>query len=90
MHGLRNAAGYVQSKLAGRLQTRFTPQIRFILDQGVKKSIEMTRLLNEARSQESAVKSQEAADRDQESGIRSQEAGVRDQESGSRGQGSDG
>src|SRR5215470_15673850 len=49
MHGLRHAAGFVQSKLAGRLQTRFTPQVRFVLDQGVKKSIELTRLINEAK-----------------------------------------
>jgi ribosome-binding factor A len=48
LHGLRHAAGFVQSKLATRLQTRFTPVIQFILDQGVKKSIEMTRLINEA------------------------------------------
>lgn len=48
MHGLRHAAGFVQSKLARRLQTRFTPVVQFILDQGVKKSIEMTRLINEA------------------------------------------
>jgi ribosome-binding factor A len=48
MHGLRHAAGFVQSKLAGRLQTRFTPVIQFVLDQGVKRSIEITRLINEA------------------------------------------
>src|SRR5438034_590991 len=40
MHGLRHAAGFVQSKLASRLQTRFTPTIKFVLDEGVKKSIE--------------------------------------------------
>ena len=51
MHGLKHAAGFVQSKLAKRLQTRFTPVIRFELDQGVKKSIEMTRLINEALGQ---------------------------------------
>jgi ribosome-binding factor A len=51
MHGLRHAGGYLQSKLAGRLQTRFTPVIRFVLDEGVKKSIEMTRLINEALAQ---------------------------------------
>jgi ribosome-binding factor A len=51
MHGLRHAAGFVQSKLASRLKTRFTPVIKFILDQGVKKSIEITRLLNEERAQ---------------------------------------
>src|SRR5947209_13015692 len=51
LHGLRHAAGFIQAKLAGRLQTRFTPVIRFVLDQGVKKSIEMTRLINEALAQ---------------------------------------
>jgi ribosome-binding factor A len=48
MHGLRHAAGFVQSKLANRLKTRFTPVIAFVLDQGVKNSIEITRLINEA------------------------------------------
>src|SRR5262249_31585855 len=51
MHGLRHAAGFVQSKLANRLKTRFTPVIKFVLDEGVKKSIEMTRLLNEEKAQ---------------------------------------
>jgi ribosome-binding factor A len=50
LRGLRHATGYVQSKLAKRLQTRFTPTIQFVLDQGVKRSIEMTRLINEALS----------------------------------------
>src|SRR5438132_5306594 len=48
MHGLRHSAGFVQSKLAGRLKTRFTPVIKFVLDEGVKKSIEISRLINEA------------------------------------------
>src|SRR5437660_5910589 len=48
LHGLRHAAGFVQSKLAGRLQTRFTPLVKFVVDEGVKKSIEVTRLINEA------------------------------------------
>jgi ribosome-binding factor A len=51
MHGLRSAAGFLQSKIADRLQTRFTPTVKFVLDQGVKKSIEMTRLINEALAQ---------------------------------------
>ena len=48
MHGLKHAAGYVQSKLASRLKTRFTPAIKFVEDEGVKKSLEVTRLINEA------------------------------------------
>ncbi len=51
MHGLRHAAGFIQSKLATRLQTRFTPVVQFVLDEGVKRSIEMTRLINEALGQ---------------------------------------
>src|SRR5438105_1944390 len=47
LHGLRRAAGFVQSKLGDRLRTRFTPVVHFVLDQGVKKSIEITRLINE-------------------------------------------
>src|SRR5438132_11130334 len=41
MHGLRHAAGFLQSKLATRLQTRFTPVIQFVLDQVLKESIEI-------------------------------------------------
>jgi ribosome-binding factor A len=54
MHGLRHAAGYIQSKLASRLKTRFTPAIAFVLDEGVKKSIEITRLINEALAEQAA------------------------------------
>lgn len=48
MYGLRNAKGFIQAKLASRLQTRFTPVLSFVVDEGVKKSIEITRLINEA------------------------------------------
>jgi ribosome-binding factor A len=51
LRGLKHAAGFVQSKLAKRLQTRFTPVVQFVLDQGVKNSIEMSRLIKEALAQ---------------------------------------
>jgi ribosome-binding factor A len=51
LHGLQHAAGFVQSKLANRLKTRFTPVIHFVVDQGVKNSLEITRLINEALAQ---------------------------------------
>ena len=51
MHGLKHSAGYVQSKIAARLATRYTPTIKFVRDDGVKKSIEITRLINEALAQ---------------------------------------
>lgn len=51
LHGLKHAAGFVQSKLGSRLKTRFTPVIKFVLDEGVKNSIEVSRLINEALAQ---------------------------------------
>ena len=51
MHGLKHSAGYLQSKIAARLQTRYTPTVTFIRDDGVKKSIEMSRIINEALAQ---------------------------------------
>jgi ribosome-binding factor A len=47
MHGLESARGYIQSKIAERLDTRYTPVLTFVLDQGVKKSIEVSRALRE-------------------------------------------
>ena len=45
LQGLRSAAGYLQAKLASRIETRYTPRLEFVLDLGVKKSIEMSQIL---------------------------------------------
>lgn len=47
LHGLQNAAGFLQQKVAHRIETRYTPRLTFFLDQGVKHSIEVSRLLSE-------------------------------------------
>ena len=47
LHGLQSSAGYLQKKVATRIDTRYTPRIEFVLDAGVKKSIEITRILQE-------------------------------------------
>jgi ribosome-binding factor A len=47
MKGLKSAAGYLQGLVAERLQTRFTPVLTFKRDLGVKKSIELSRLIDE-------------------------------------------
>jgi ribosome-binding factor A len=59
MHGLKHSAGYIQSKLASRMKSRFTPIIRFVVDEGVKNSIEVTRLINEALAQSKPTAAQE-------------------------------
>jgi ribosome-binding factor A len=48
MRGLESAAGFLQAKVAARLQTRSTPHLTFKRDTGIKKSIEMSRIIDEA------------------------------------------
>lgn len=45
--GLRNSTGYLQKKIGDRLDTRYTPRLTFVLDQGVKNAMNVTRILNE-------------------------------------------
>lgn len=47
IRGLQNAAGFLQQKVARRIETRYTPRLTFLLDKGVKHSIEVSRLLSE-------------------------------------------
>ncbi len=47
LRGLESARGFLQAKVAERVQTRYTPILHFHLDQGVKRSIEASRLLRE-------------------------------------------
>ncbi len=47
MRGLKSATGFLQSLVAARLQTRSTPVLSFKRDEGIKKSVEMSRLIEE-------------------------------------------
>lgn len=48
-HGLASAAGYVQTKLAKRLTTRYVPHVTFVEDEGIKKAAIVAKLLQEAK-----------------------------------------
>ncbi|MBL9122389.1 MAG: 30S ribosome-binding factor RbfA [Planctomycetaceae bacterium] len=69
LRGLQNAAGYLQSKLSNRIETRYTPRLEFVLDQGVKQSIEISKILQrvlpadeESSAEESATAGDAAED----------------------------
>jgi ribosome-binding factor A len=47
MRGLKSATGFLQSLVAARLQTRFTPVLSFKRDEGIKKSVEMSKLIED-------------------------------------------
>lgn len=51
LHGLESARGFLQSRIADRIQTRYTPVLRFVLDQGVKRSAETSRLLRQLEAE---------------------------------------
>ena len=47
LRGLKNSTGFLQQKVARRVDTRYTPRINFVLDRGVKHSLEVHRILGE-------------------------------------------
>jgi ribosome-binding factor A len=47
LSGLQNAAGFLQKKITERIESRYTPRLTFVLDPGVKNSLEINRILRE-------------------------------------------
>jgi len=47
LRGLQNSAGYLQSKVGNRIDTRYTPRIQFELDKGMQNAMMVTRILDE-------------------------------------------
>lgn len=39
VRGLQNAAGFLQSKIASRIDTRHTPRLQFVIDKGIQNSL---------------------------------------------------
>jgi ribosome-binding factor A len=46
LRGLQNARGFLQSRIAERIETRYTPRLQFVVDMGVKRSIEIAQILD--------------------------------------------
>jgi ribosome-binding factor A len=47
LRGLESASGFLQNKVGNRIDTRYTPKLKFVLDQGVKHSLAVARILND-------------------------------------------
>ena len=47
LRGLQSAAGFLQAKCARRIDTRYTPQLQFVIDKGTKNPLLITKLLSE-------------------------------------------
>lgn len=55
LRGLQNASGFLQQKVGQRIETRYVPRLTFLLDQGVKNSIAVARILEEVLPKETAA-----------------------------------
>jgi ribosome-binding factor A len=55
LRGLQSAAGFLQSKIAERIEIRYTPKLIFLLDQGVKRSIAVAQILQQVLPPEKAA-----------------------------------
>ncbi len=51
MHGLRSSRGFLQRKVADRIQTKNTPILSFELDNSVKRGAEASRILRELQQE---------------------------------------
>jgi ribosome-binding factor A len=47
LRGLASSAGFLQSQIAERIETRYTPRLTFKLDGGIKRSLEIARVLDD-------------------------------------------
>ena len=52
--GLQSSAGYLQSKIGNRIDTRYTPKIQFVLDKGIQNAMTVARILEEVLPNEAA------------------------------------
>ncbi len=55
LRGLQSAAGFLQAKIAERIEIRYTPKLSFLLDQGVKRSIAVAQILQQVLPPEKAA-----------------------------------
>lgn len=67
LHGLTSSAGFLQRKIADRLDLRFTPVLTIVVDDSVKKSLEMARLIRETTEADAAHAKAGAAPEDADS-----------------------
>jgi len=47
MHGLNSARGFLQSRVGDYIKSRYTPELRFSLDDGIRRSFETASLLKQ-------------------------------------------
>jgi ribosome-binding factor A len=51
LRGLENAAGFLQSKIASRIESRYTPRLQFVLNKGIQNAMVVGQLLEKIKQE---------------------------------------
>ncbi|MBI1324581.1 30S ribosome-binding factor RbfA [bacterium] len=62
MQGLQSARGFLQAKVAARLQTRVTPELKFEIDNSAKRTSELLKLIESTVSADTGVDTESTED----------------------------
>ncbi len=63
--GLKSAAGYIRSTLAKELNMRYTPELRFIMDDSIEYAINMSKIIDEVTAKDNEARAARGEDPDE-------------------------
>lgn len=69
LRGLSNSAGFLQAKIAERIDTRYTPRLSFVIDDGVKKSLAVAEILSKIAAERAQAASNNPPVEDEEDDV---------------------
>ena len=64
LRGLRNAAGFLQSRIASRIEARYTPRLQFVVDKGIQHSLLVGEILEKIKRENDESKQDETIEQD--------------------------
>ncbi|MGI9465831.1 MAG: 30S ribosome-binding factor RbfA [Rubripirellula sp.] len=62
LRGLQNAAGFLQSRIASRIEARYTPRLQFVIDKGIQHSLLVGEILEQIKRENDDPEQGELAD----------------------------
>ena len=62
LRGLQNAAGFLQSKIASRIEARHTPRLQFVIDKGIQNSLLVGEILEKIKREKEEDQSPSGTD----------------------------
>ena len=64
LRGLQNAAGFLQSRIASRIEARYTPRLQFVVDKGIQHSLLVGEILEKIKRENDESKQDETIEQD--------------------------